>query len=62
MQSNKIRERLFKEALRNVALKVEDTPEGDSFVVKGRGEFQMAIIIETMRREGYGSLVLRDLR
>ncbi|MBX7042507.1 MAG: translational GTPase TypA [Ignavibacteria bacterium] len=53
VQSNKIRERLFKEALRNVALKIEDSPEGDSFIVKGRGEFQMAIIIETMRREGY---------
>jgi len=59
VQSNKIRERLFKEALRNVALKVEDTPEGDSFVVKGRGEFQMAIIIETMRREGYELSVAR---
>lgn len=53
VQSNKIRERLLKEALRNVALKIEETPEGDSFIVKGRGEFQMAIIIETMRREGY---------
>jgi GTP-binding protein len=53
VQANKIRERLAKETLRNVALKVEETPEGDSFIVKGRGEFQMAILIETMRREGY---------
>lgn len=53
VQSNKIRERLFKETLSNVALKVEDSPDGDSFIVKGRGEFQMAILIETMRREGY---------
>lgn len=53
VQSNKIRERLMKETLSNVALKVEDTKEGDSFIVKGRGEFQMVILIETMRREGY---------
>jgi len=53
VQSNKIRERLHKETLSNVALKVEDTEDGDSFRVKGRGEFQMVILIETMRREGY---------
>jgi GTP-binding protein len=53
VQSNKIRERLFKETLRNVALKVEDSPDRESFIVKGRGEFQLAILIETMRREGY---------
>lgn len=53
VQSNKIRERLYKETLSNVALKVEDSADGDSFIVKGRGEFQMAILIETMRREGY---------
>ncbi len=53
VQSRKIRERLFKEALLNVAVKVEDAEEKDSFVVKGRGEFQMAILIETMRREGF---------
>ncbi|MBL0331475.1 MAG: translational GTPase TypA [Chlorobiota bacterium] len=53
VQSNKIRERLLKETLSNVALKVETTQESDSFTVKGRGEFQMAILIETMRREGY---------
>jgi GTP-binding protein len=53
VQAGKIRERLHKETLRNVALKIEDSPDGDSFIVKGRGEFQMAILIETMRREGF---------
>ncbi len=53
VQSNKISERLHKETLRNVGLKVEDSPDGDSYIVKGRGEFQMAILIETMRREGF---------
>lgn len=53
VQSNKIRERLIKETLRNVSLQVEDAPDKDSFIVKGRGEFQLAILIETMRREGY---------
>lgn len=53
VQSNKIRERLHKETLSNVALKVEDSADGESFVVKGRGEFQMVILIETMRREGF---------
>ena len=53
VQSSKIRERLVKETLRNVAITMEDTPDSDAFIVKGRGEFQMAIIIETMRREGF---------
>lgn len=53
VQSSKIRERLLKESLRNVAIEVEDTEERDSFQVKGRGEFQMAILVETMRREGF---------
>lgn len=53
VQSRKIRDRLVKESLLNVAIKVEDAEEKDSFVVKGRGEFQMAILIETMRREGF---------
>ena len=39
--------------LHNVALRVVEAPEGDSFVVQGRGEFQMAILLETMRREGF---------
>jgi len=53
VQSSKIRERLLRETLRNVAVKIEETGEGDTFVVKGRGEFQLAILIETMRREGF---------
>ncbi len=53
VQSAKLRERLHKETLRNVALRLEDSENSDSFVVKGRGEFQMAILIETLRREGY---------
>ena len=53
VQSTRIRERLVKETLSNVSLRVEDAPGQEGFVVKGRGEFQMAILIETMRREGY---------
>jgi len=53
VQSSQIRERLIKETLLNVAIQVEETPERESFIVKGRGEFQMAILIETMRREGF---------
>ncbi|HPN33003.1 MAG TPA: translational GTPase TypA [bacterium] len=53
VQSGKLRERLFRETLRNVAIRVEETDSPDRFIVKGRGELQMAILIETMRREGY---------
>jgi GTP-binding protein len=53
VQSSKIRERLIRETLRNVAIRMEETSENDAFIVKGRGEFQMAIIVETMRREGF---------
>jgi GTP-binding protein len=53
VQSARLRDRLYKETLRNVAIRVEDTETNDSFLVKGRGEFQMAILIETMRREDY---------
>ena len=53
VQSAKIRERLQKETLLNVAVQVEMTGDRDSVLVKGRGEFQLAILIETMRREGY---------
>jgi GTP-binding protein len=59
VQSGKIRERLFRETLRNVAIRVEDAEEADCFIVKGRGEFQMAILIETMRREGFEVMVGR---
>jgi GTP-binding protein len=53
VQSSRIRERLRKETLLNVAVQVEENGDRDSVVVKGRGEFQLAILIETMRREGY---------
>jgi len=53
VQSSRIRERLLKETLLNVAIQVEKTEDRDRILVKGRGEFQLAILIETMRREGY---------
>ncbi|MFN8392628.1 MAG: translational GTPase TypA [Bdellovibrionota bacterium] len=53
VQSQRIWDRLQKETLHNVAIRVEECDDRDSFVVKGRGEFQMAILIETMRREGF---------
>ncbi|HSA60197.1 MAG TPA: translational GTPase TypA [bacterium] len=59
VQSRKILERLQKETLHNVALKVEEGESSDTFLVKGRGEFQMAILIETMRREGFELAVSR---
>lgn len=51
IQGAKLHERLKKETLRNVSLQVETAPDGEGYIVKGRGEFQMAILIETMRRE-----------
>jgi len=53
VQSSRIRERLRKETLLNVAVQVEENGDRDTTMVKGRGEFQLAILIETMRREGY---------
>jgi GTP-binding protein len=53
VQSRVIRERLLKEAEINVAIKVTDTPSGDAFEVAGRGELQMGVLIENMRREGF---------
>ena len=53
VQSSRLRERLFKETLLNVAIGVDQAEDRDSILVKGRGEFQLAILIETMRREGY---------
>lgn len=53
VQSTKLAERLKKETLHNVALKVIESTEDESFTVQGRGEFQMAILLETMRREGF---------
>jgi GTP-binding protein len=57
--SRKIRERLDKELLGNVAIRVEETESPDSFNVSGRGELQLAILIEQMRREGYEIQVSR---
>ena len=53
VQSRVIRERLLKESEVNVAIKIEDTPGGDAFEVSGRGELQMGVLIENMRREGF---------
>ncbi|MDR2055152.1 MAG: translational GTPase TypA [Desulfovibrio sp.] len=53
VQSRAIEDRLHRESLRNVAVSVAQAEDGDAFLVKGRGEFQMAILIETMRREGF---------
>jgi len=53
VQAGKVFERLEKETLQNVSMRVERSSDGENFIVKGRGEFQMVILIETMRREGY---------
>jgi len=55
--SRKIRDRLYQELETDVSLRVEDSEGGDSFVVSGRGELHLSILIETMRREGYELLV-----
>ena len=57
--SRQIRERLDRELLKNVALRVEDTAEADSFLVSGRGELHLTILLENMRREGYELAVSR---
>jgi GTP-binding protein len=57
--SRKLRERLFDELRQNVALKVAETESADTFLVSGRGELHLAILIETMRREGYEFQVSR---
>ena len=59
VQSRVIRERLLREAEGNVALHVEVAPNSDAYVVSGRGELQLAILIETMRREGFELSVSR---
>ena len=51
--SRQLRERLYKELLKDVSLRVSDTDSTDSFLVAGRGEMHLSILIETMRREGY---------
>ncbi|HLH35881.1 MAG TPA: translational GTPase TypA [Alloacidobacterium sp.] len=57
--SRNLRERLDKELLTNVSIRVEETESPDSFKVMGRGELQLAILIEMMRREGYELMVGR---
>ena len=57
--SRQLRERLYKELERNVALRVEDTPATDTWSVSGRGELHLGILMETMRREGYEFQVSR---
>ena len=53
VQSRVIRERLLKEAESNVAIKISEPPGGEAFEVAGRGELQMGVLIENMRREGF---------
>jgi GTP-binding protein len=57
--SRKLRERLYDELRSNVALRVEDTDSAENFLVSGRGELHLGILIETMRREGYEFQVSR---
>jgi GTP-binding protein len=57
--SRQIRERLERELIHNVALRVDDTEDPDKFKVSGRGELHLSILIETMRREGYELAVSR---
>jgi GTP-binding protein len=57
--SRQVRERLLRETLSNVALRVEETDDPDRFVVYGRGELHLGILIENMRREGYELAVSR---
>jgi GTP-binding protein len=57
--SRQLRERLYREVERNVALRVEDTDSPDTFTVSGRGELHLGILMETMRREGYEFAVSR---
>jgi GTP-binding protein len=59
VQGRVIRERLLREAEGNVALQVEAAPNSDAYLVSGRGELQLAILIETMRREGFELSVSR---
>jgi GTP-binding protein len=51
--SRQLRDRLWRELESNVALRVQETDSADRFIVYGRGELHLAILIETMRREGY---------
>jgi len=57
--SRKIRERLMKEVMTNVALQVEETDSADTFRVSGRGELHLSVLIESMRREGFEVAISR---
>ena len=57
--SRQIRERLLRETMHNVALRVEDTSDPDKFIVYGRGELHLGVLLENMRREGYELAVSR---
>ncbi len=57
--TRQVRDRLYKETEKNVALRVEDTESPDTFKVSGRGELHLSILMETMRREGFEFLVSR---
>ena len=59
LTSRQIRERLDRELITNIALRVNDGPNPDIFIVSGRGELHLSILIETMRREGYELAVSR---
>jgi GTP-binding protein len=59
LTSRQLRERLYREASHNVALRVEDTENAERFQVSGRGELHLSILIETMRREGYEMAISR---
>ena len=59
VQSRVIRDRLMREAETNVAIRIADTPGGEAFEVSGRGELQMGVLIENMRREGFELSVSR---
>jgi GTP-binding protein len=59
LTSRQLKERLEREALHNVALRVAETPDPDRFEVSGRGELHLSVLIETMRREGYELAVSR---
>ena len=57
--TRQVRDRLFRELERNVAMRVEETDQPDTFTVSGRGELHLSILMETMRREGYEFQVSR---
>ncbi len=59
LTSRQIRERLDRELITNIALRVDDGPDPDIFVVSGRGELHLSVLVETMRREGYELAVSR---